>query len=129
MEEWLAGNCGCWLGGWLPLRVVARRRALPAAAAGTASHPKCLPDPAPAPFFLFLRRSNLRVVTEVAKSLEFSPLIHAMADRIIEGMTAGGAHDYNGVHLRIEKDARDWAMIMGGQQVRLGRGQGQERSG
>lgn len=24
---------------------------------------------------------------------------------------------YNGVHLRIEKDARDWAMIMGGQQV------------
>lgn len=30
---------------------------------------------------------------------------------------AGGKYDYNGVHLRIEKDARDWAMIMGGQQV------------
>jgi hypothetical protein len=60
------------------------------------------------------------VVTEVAKSLEFAPQLHAMAQRIIEGMTEGGKHDYNGVHLRIEKDARDWALIMGGQEVGYG---------
>ena len=56
-------------------------------------------------------------MTEVAKSLQFAPPLLALADRIIEGMTLGGQLQYNGVHLRIEKDARDWAMIMGGQQV------------
>lgn len=63
------------------------------------------------------RGSNLAVVTEVAKSLRFSPEIAAMADRIVEAVTEGGAVPFNGVHLRIEKDARDWAAIMGGQQV------------
>lgn len=71
----------------------------------------------PCSFYSLRTLSNLRVVTEVAKSLEFAPQIRAMADRIVEGMTEGGKHEYNGVHLRIEKDARDWALIMGGQQV------------
>lgn len=71
----------------------------------------------PCSFYSLRTLSNLRVVTEVAKSLEFSPQMHALAQRVIEGMTESGLHDYNGVHLRIEKDARDWALIMGGQQV------------
>ena len=62
--------------------------------------------------------SNLRVVTEVAKSLVFSSKIQGMADRIIKGMTRGGQEDFNAVHLRIEKDARDWSTIMGGEAVR-----------
>ncbi|KAL4423672.1 hypothetical protein ABPG75_000973 [Micractinium tetrahymenae] len=71
----------------------------------------------PCSFFSLRSISNLAVVTEVAKSLRFSPEISAMADRIVEAVTEGGAAPFNGVHLRIEKDARDWAAIMGGQQV------------
>ena len=63
--------------------------------------------------------SNLRVVTEVAKSLEFSSKIHQLADRVIHGMTKGGMEEYNAVHLRIERDARDWSQIMGGEAVHL----------
>jgi hypothetical protein len=61
--------------------------------------------------------SNLRVVTEVARSLEFSDQVADLADRVIHGMTMGGKNEYNAVHLRIEKDARDWSQIMGGEQV------------
>ena len=60
--------------------------------------------------------SNLRVVTEVARSLEFSPFMHSLADRIITAIAARSP-DYNAVHLRIEKDARDWSQIMGGPEV------------
>ena len=59
------------------------------------------------------------MVTEVAKSLEFSSKIHDMADRVIRGMTNGGSDEYNAVHLRIERDARDWSQIMGGEAVRM----------
>lgn len=61
--------------------------------------------------------SNLRVVTEVARSLGFAPQIQALADRVILGMAAKGADDFHAVHLRIEKDARDWSTILGGAQV------------
>ena len=61
-------------------------------------------------------RSNLRVVTEVTRSLEFSPLMHSLADRVILAIAARSA-EYNAVHLRIEKDARDWSQIMGGPEV------------
>lgn len=57
------------------------------------------------------------MVTEVARSLAFAPKLHAMADRIYAAATLNGSLPLNGVHLRIEKDARDWASIMGGQQV------------
>jgi hypothetical protein len=61
-------------------------------------------------------RSNLRVVTEVARSLEFAPAIERMADRIVDKI-AKSAAGFNAVHLRIEKDARDWSQIMGGPEV------------
>ena len=61
--------------------------------------------------------SNLHIVTEVAKSLEFAPTLQALANRIVEGITGGGMHAYNGLHLRVERDARDWTNIMGGTQA------------
>lgn len=57
------------------------------------------------------------MVTEVARSLAFAPSMHALAERVIGAMTAA-APEYNAVHLRIEKDARDWSQIMGGPEVR-----------
>lgn len=71
----------------------------------------------PCSFFMLRSLSSLRLVTEVARSLTFAQPLVELADRIVDGMTLGGQLAYNGVHLRIEKDARDWAMIMGGQQV------------
>lgn len=62
--------------------------------------------------------SNQPLVNEIAKSLRWSPAIAAMADRVVAGMTAAGDGDFNSLHLRIEKDARDWAAIMGGVEVR-----------
>ena len=55
----------------------------------------------------------------MARSLEFAPKIAALADRVIHGMTMAGKYEYNAVHLRIEKDARDWSQIMGGEQVTI----------
>lgn len=53
----------------------------------------------------------------MARSLEFSDKVADLADRVIHGMTMAGKYEYNAVHLRIEKDARDWSQIMGGEQV------------
>lgn len=103
-----------------------RRCALPECCTPAASHlrsPALLHRPPPhvrsypaGPASL-AARSALPVVTEVARSLAFSPRLHALADRVVEGVTDGGRLPFNGVHLRVEKDARDWASIMGGQQV------------
>ena len=49
--------------------------------------------------------------------MHFSPAVQALAERIIASMTARGGSEYNAVHLRIEKDARDWSTIMGGEAV------------
>lgn len=61
----------------------------------------------------------MRLAGEVAKSLSFAPELHALANDVIARMTEGGTLLYNGAHLRIEKDARDWSIIMGGDGVRL----------
>lgn len=71
----------------------------------------------PCSFFCLRSLSNLPVVSEVAKSLLFAPELHALAKRIVDVLTEGGTQPFNGLHLRVEKDARDWATIMGGQQV------------
>ena len=57
------------------------------------------------------------MVTEVAQSMDFAPSIQALADRVVLGITGNGQAEFNAVHLRIEKDARDWSIIMGGEAV------------
>ena len=61
-------------------------------------------------------------MADVARSLTFAPAVRALADRVIAGISGGagsGAHkEYNAAHLRLEKDARDWSAIMGGEAVR-----------
>ncbi len=53
--------------------------------------------------------------------MRWSPTIAALADRVVAGMEATGDGDFNSLHLRIEKDARDWAAIMGGVEVPFSR--------
>lgn len=61
--------------------------------------------------------SNLPLVSEVARSLRFAPALHELANQIISALTNQGSLSYNAAHLRIEKDARDWSIIMGGDGV------------
>ncbi len=58
--------------------------------------------------------SDLPRATTVARTLFFAPMLTGLADRIVAGMTAAGAAPFNSLHLRIEKDAKDWSTIMGG---------------
>mmetsp|Transcript_3827 Transcript_3827/g.11047 ORF Transcript_3827/g.11047 Transcript_3827/m.11047 type:complete len:533 (-) Transcript_3827:775-2373(-) len=67
----------------------------------------------PCTFFMLRSLSNLRAVTEVARTLEFAPSIEAMADRVVAAIHST-TPVFNAVHLRIERDAKDWAQIMGG---------------
>ena len=57
------------------------------------------------------------MVSKVAQSLAFSPQLKALAERVVEQLGQGGRRPFNGVHLRVENDARDWAAIMGGKGV------------
>lgn len=54
---------------------------------------------------------------EVAHSLSFSPLVAALARRVIDGVSDSGATAFDSMHLRVERDAEVWAAIMGGQDV------------
>lgn len=69
-----------------------------------------------------LRCSSLHTVTDVARSLTFAPAVRVLADRVIASMSgsagSGMYKEYNAVHLRLEKDARDWSVMMGGEAVR-----------
>lgn len=71
----------------------------------------------PCSFFMLRTLSDLGLVSRVARSLAFSPELEALGARLAYAVSRAGSAPFNGVHLRIEKDARDWAMIMGGQQV------------
>lgn len=57
---------------------------------------------------------------EAARSLRFPPAIMALADKVIDGIERGtGSHEFNGIHLRLESDSRDWSEILGGRDVRV----------
>ena len=66
---------------------------------------------------LLCSRSVLPNISAVAKSLEFSPVVMALANRIVANITREGALPFNAAHLRIEKDAKDWTITMGGRGV------------
>lgn len=51
---------------------------------------------------------------EAATALKFNRTIVQMARTVIAGMRAAGVSRYNGAHLRLERDAVDWARILGG---------------
>jgi hypothetical protein len=69
-------------------------------------------------------RSKLPLVGDVARTLVFAPAVRALADHVVASIGGGGGlggpapRAYNAVHLRVEKDARDWAYGLGGQAVR-----------
>ena len=63
--------------------------------------------------------SDLPRATMVGRTLFFAPLLTGLADEIVAGMEAAGVGTFNSLHLRIEKDAKDWSMIMGGAGVSM----------
>lgn len=68
----------------------------------------------PCTFFSTQTEDILPLTAVIAETMEFPPNLIKLADKIREVMTHHGKISYNGVHLRVEKDATDWMLIMGG---------------
>lgn len=65
--------------------------------------------------FFALRTARISVLpTLVAALLPFNAALEELAARTVRAMAASGVPVFNGVHLRVEKDAGDWTIIMGG---------------
>ena len=60
-------------------------------------------------------------MSKVARSLPFAPHLEQLAARIVANITGDGRAQFNGAHLRMEKDAKDWSVIMGGEEVQFPR--------
>ena len=61
--------------------------------------------------------SCLNQASLVAQNLPFAPDLNILAGEVVDGLKSAGVAVYNGIHLRIEKDAEEWADIMGGEKV------------
>jgi len=68
----------------------------------------------PCPFLATMTLTCLDEVQEAAAALRFNRTLVGMARTVIAGMRKNGVPRYNGAHLRLEKDAVDWARVMGG---------------
>uniref|UniRef100_A0A383W2H7 O-fucosyltransferase family protein n=1 Tax=Tetradesmus obliquus TaxID=3088 RepID=A0A383W2H7_TETOB len=68
----------------------------------------------PCPFLSIMTLTCMEAAQEAATALKFNRTIVQMARTIINGMRGAGIARYNGAHLRLEKDAVDWARILGG---------------
>lgn len=73
------------------------------------------------PCTLFSLRTRLLPAASVAaRNLRFSPDIAHLADTVLQRMADSRSTTlFNGLHLRMELDAIDWARIMGGQHTLL----------
>lgn len=67
----------------------------------------------PVTLFMFRSSNQLDLVSKVARNLFFAPVVHQLADQVLQGMAAHAPY-FNGAHLRVEADAMDWARSMGG---------------
>lgn len=61
--------------------------------------------------------SKIRLIEEVARSLEWAPSLKHLANLVIDSLSSNGKGSFNALHLRVEKDAEVWADIMGGKDV------------
>lgn len=68
----------------------------------------------PCTFFALRTASILPLATEVSLSLPFNATLDRLALRTVAAMRAAKVPSFNGVHLRMEKDAGDWMVILGG---------------
>ena len=55
---------------------------------------------------------------EAARTLHFAPALTQLADKVLAGMEANGLVPFNALHLRMERDAKEWTEYMGGLEVR-----------
>eukprot|EP01024_Parvocaulis_polyphysoides_P030102 TRINITY_DN2734_c2_g1_i1.p1 TRINITY_DN2734_c2_g1~~TRINITY_DN2734_c2_g1_i1.p1 ORF type:complete len:550 (-),score=34.20 TRINITY_DN2734_c2_g1_i1:2-1651(-) len=67
----------------------------------------------PCTFFALRTPTALPLVSEVVNSLKFSPRIRNLADQLIQKLRKEWGQ-FNGVHLRVERDAEDWMTAVGG---------------
>ena len=75
------------------------------------------PDAGPLTTLLLTVRSHTDLIEEVSRNVLAAPYIRRLADVIVSRLSAGGAAS-NGVHLRLEQDARFQTRTSGGEHVR-----------
>ena len=54
------------------------------------------------------------IISNIVRTFEFSRAIVELSDEILRRI---GQDEFNGLHLRIESDARPWADLSGGSEV------------
>lgn len=76
----------------------------------------------PSPAILTYCRSLCSIqpfARQVAETIEFSVHLTHVAQLVIARLARKTGPTFNGLHLRVEEDARDWALLVGGDEVRL----------
>lgn len=68
----------------------------------------------PCPFLAISTLTCLEEAQSAAVSLKFNRHLVELAHKVIDGMRAKSIFNYTGAHLRLEKDAKDWAQVLGG---------------
>ena len=72
---------------------------------------------ATSPRLMFHASRIIGRATEAAMGLFFNTTLVSLADRVVAALDPRG-DGFNGLHLRLERDARDWFdMVKGGQEV------------
>ena len=59
---------------------------------------------------------NLALAAEAARGIFFKARLVALAEQVVGSLDPHG-RGFNGLHLRLEKDARDWHRMAGGTKV------------
>ncbi len=119
-------------------RLAASNAASLAASRSNSSSPPPILLDLPCAMFAIKAASAPALMLEATRSLRFAPAMVQLAGKVLAGMAAslqagaaaagqrdeagGGAAAappaFNGLHLRLELDAKDWASILGGREVR-----------
>jgi hypothetical protein len=84
----------------------------------------------PCTMFAIKAASAPDITLQATKALRFAPAIIRLAEKVVAGMgssmlpvdgmpatTSARAASFNGLHLRLEQDAKDWTRTLGGTEV------------
>lgn len=101
-----------------PLRATTQASSASSISPSTSSPPHLRPRlvlDLPCTFFALRTNGSARpLVEEAAAGLFFESRVRSLAERAAPALLREGESYFNAMHLRVEQDAKDWAIILGG---------------